>query len=61
MTHFFCLAMLFLLNMLAFVVWFVTPQPQSSVDNEGEEYLWWEGGGHSSVWKTHAWLVGQPC
>lgn len=34
-------------------VWFVTPHPQYSLDNEGKQYLWWEGEGHS-VWNTHA-------
>lgn len=43
---------LFLHGMLGFVVLFVTPQPQSSLDNEGEQYLWQEG--HNSVWNTHA-------
>lgn len=42
-------------------VWFATPQPHSSLDNEGKQYLRWEGEGHYSVWNIHALLVSHPC
>lgn len=39
-------------------VCFATPQPHSSLDNEGKRYLWWEGEGHYRVWNIHT-LHGQ--